>query len=142
MRKKLNPKKYSGEDIMSLKRTFTIHALKFGLLFFIIGIILTILGVLGVFAYESMPDSLKDTIDSIGNWIYWCVLIGPLLLIGGGWYFFDSIRKRKEFKELISATSKAKFIRNQDRIEFLAWKLTPEHQNQYIEKKKEFHIKK
>lgn len=128
---------------MSLKRFFKTHALQLGFIFFILGIILTILGVLGVFVVnDDSSESLKNMMDSIGNWIYWCILVGPLLLIGGGWYFFDNIKNRKEFKEHITNTSKAKFIRNLDRIEFLAWKLTPDHQEQLFEKKKEFHIKK
>ncbi|UCE37861.1 MAG: DUF3198 domain-containing protein [Thermoplasmata archaeon] len=126
---------------MSLRRFFTTYTLQFGFILFILGIILTILGIFGVFYYDQSPDFLKRTLDYIGNWTYWCILVGPILLIAGGWYFFDNINKRKEFKELLETTSKAKFIRNQDRVEFLAWKLTPEHQNQLAEKKRKFHIK-
>jgi aspartokinase-like uncharacterized kinase len=127
---------------MSLKRTISNHALIISLLLFIIGIILTLWGILGVFVYDSLSDSVKDFVDSIGDWIYWCILAGPLILIAGGWYFFDNIKKRKEFKELMETTSKAKFIRNMDRAEFLAWRLTMDHQRQLMDKKKEFHIKK
>jgi uncharacterized membrane protein len=127
---------------MSLKRTITNHALIISLLLFIIGIILTLWGILGVFVYDSLSDSVKDFVDSIGDWIYWCILAGPLILIAGGWYFFDNLKKRKEFKELMETTSKAKFIRNMDRAEFLAWKLTMDHQKQLMDKKKELHIKK
>lgn len=126
---------------MSLKRFFTTYTLQFGFILFILGIILTILGFFGVFYYDNSPDFLKRAIDSVGDWKYWCILIGPVLIIAGGWYFFDNINKRKEFKDLIETTSKAKFIRNLDRVEFLAWKLTPGHQNSLIEKKNEFHIK-
>ncbi len=63
------------------------------------------------------------------------------MLIAGAWYFFDNVKMRREFKELMETTSKAKFIRNLDRVEYLAWKLTPDHQNQLTKKKSEFHIK-
>lgn len=126
---------------MSLKRFLNNYTLQFGLILFIIGIILTIVGILGVFYNQPNINFLKGATDAIGDWIYWCILLGPVLLIAGGWYFFDNINKRKEFKELIDTTSKAKFIRNQDHIEFLAWKLTPKHQSQLTEKKKELHIK-
>jgi hypothetical protein len=138
---------------MSIRRSIATFTLQLGLIIFIIGIILTILGIYGVFIYETPsvdpetgelpPEELDDRImDSIGDWKYWCILIGPVLLIAGGWYFFDNIMKRKEFKELMKTTSKSKFIKNQDQAEYLAWKLTPKHQNQLMEKKKEFHIKK
>jgi hypothetical protein len=121
--------------------------MQFGFLLLILGIILTILGIYGVFIFDENadpppPSSMVNLMDSIGNWIFWCVLVGPVVLIAGGWYFFDNRQKRKEFRELMETTSKAKFIRNLDRAEFLAWKLTLEHQKQLIEKKKELHIKK
>ena len=127
---------------MSVRRFLTNYALQFGLVLFILGIILTILGILGVFYGESDINFLKQATDAVGDWIYWCILIGPVLLIAGGWYFIDNIMKRREFRELMETTSKSKFIKNQDQAEFLAWKLTPKHQNQLMEKKKEFHIKK
>ncbi|UCE74346.1 MAG: DUF3198 domain-containing protein [Methanomassiliicoccales archaeon] len=126
---------------MSIKRFFTTYTLQFGLILFILGIILTILGVFGVFIYDNAPEFLKNVIDSIGDWKYWCILLGPIILIAGAWYFFDNIQKRREFKELIETTSKAKFIRNLDRVEYLAWKLTFEHQRQLMDKKKDFNIK-
>jgi uncharacterized membrane protein len=117
--------------------------MQFGFLLLILGIILTLLGILGVFIInDDSPKYLKDLNDSVGNWIYWCILVGPVVIIAGAWYFFDNRQKRKEFKELMETTSKAKFIRNMDRAEFLAWKLTVDHQKQLIEKKKELHIKK
>lgn len=126
---------------MSIKRFFTTYTLHFGFVLFILGIILTIIGFFGVFYYDQSPDSIREIIDSIGNWKFWCILIGPVLLIAGGWYFFDNIKKRREFHELMETTSKAKFIRNLDRVEYLAWKLTPSHQNQLVQKKDDFHIK-
>ncbi len=126
---------------MSLKRFFTTFALHFGFILFILGIFLTILGFFGVFYYDSDYNVFKGIIDSIGDWKYWTILIGPILLIAGAWYFFDNVKMRREFKELMETTSKAKFIRNLDRVEYLAWKLTPDHQNQLTKKKSEFHIK-
>lgn len=130
---------------MSIKRFLTVYTLQLGLICLVIGIVLTILGAFGVFFHDFLKDqelkSIIDIIDSVGDWIYWCILIGPVLIIAGGWYFFDNISKRREFKELIKTTSKAKIIRNLDRIEFLAWKLTAEHQSQLAKKKRKFNIK-
>lgn len=130
---------------MSIKRFLTVYTLQLGFICLIIGIVLTILGVLGVFFYDLLKDqelnSIVDIVNSVGDWIYWCILIGPVLIIAGGWYFFDNISKRREFKELINTTSKAKFIRNLDRIEFLAWKLTAEHQSKLAKKKRKLNIK-
>ncbi len=50
-------------------------------------------------------------------------------------------RKMKEFRELMTIESKAKFIKNVDRIEELAWKLHPKYERQVIKRKKKFNIK-
>ncbi|MEE9152020.1 MAG: DUF3198 domain-containing protein [Thermoplasmata archaeon] len=126
---------------MNLKRFFTTYTLQFGFLLFILGISLTIFGFFGVFYYDSDYNVFKGIIDSIGDWKYWCILIGPILIISGGWYFYDNISKRREFANLTDTTSKAKFIRNLDRVEFLAWKLAPRYREQLAKKKSEFHIK-
>jgi hypothetical protein len=39
-------------------------------------------------------------------------------------YAGDTIRKYREFDKLIDTDSKAKFVQNQDRIEYLAWLLS------------------
>jgi hypothetical protein len=126
---------------MSIKRFLTVYALYLSLIILLVGIVLTFLGILGIFYFESAPDFLKEIINSLGDWKLWCILLGPVLLIAGGYYFFDNLSKRREFKGLMETTSKQKFIKNLDRVEFLAWKLTPEHQRQLAKKKRKFHIK-
>ncbi len=132
---------------MSLRRSIATFTLQLGLLLLILGVILTVLGIYGVFIYDSKaeeppPETLVNIMNSIGDWKYWCLLMGPIVLIAGGWYFFDNVTKRREFRGLMETTSKSKFIKNQDRVEFLAWKLTYKHQEQLAEKKKELNIKK
>lgn len=124
-----------------MKRFFITYTLHFSLVVLILGIFFTILGIFGVFYSYLAPDFIKDILDVVGDWMFWCVLVGPLMVIIGGLYFGDNIAKRKEFKELIETTSKAKFIRNMDQIEYLAWKLTSKHQSLVMEKKEEFKIK-
>jgi hypothetical protein len=144
-RKRLKYVEYSGADMMSLKRFFSVYTLQLGFIIFILGIGMTLIGILGMFAYdylvESEIDYMVNIIDSVGDWVIWCVLVGPIVLIAGLWYFYDDISKRREFKELMDTTSKAKFIRNLDRVEFLAWKLTPNHQTQLAKKKRKLNIK-
>lgn len=126
---------------MSIKRTIGIYTLYLGFLLLLMGIILTILGILGVFYIENLDGSLNNLMDQIGDYKYWCILIGPVLILAGGWYFYDNLNKRREFAELMETTSKKMFIKNLDRLEFLAWKLTPWHQVELTKKKKKFHVK-
>ena len=126
---------------MSFKRVLTTYTLYFSLVLLILGLILTAFGILGIFYSDYFDGSVKSVIDFIGDWKYWYILIGPVLIIAGGWYFFDNIKKRREFKEFMETTSKKKFLRNMDRVEYLAWKLTPWHQRELSKKKREFKIK-
>jgi hypothetical protein len=108
---------------------------------FLIGIILFIIGITGSVMPDSSPDFLKSVHRDLGGWVYWCALIGILMMVVGGWYMIDNIRKRREFEKLINTDSKVKFVKNQERIEFLAWVLTSDHERRLWEKKKKFGIK-
>lgn len=88
-----------------------------------------------------LPDFLKDVDRWIGNWMIYVAVGGPILLFSGGWYFIDTIRKKREFGRLIDIDSKAKFVRNQDRIELLAWLLGSHYHRQVEAKKLEFNLK-
>ncbi len=111
-------------------------------MFFIAGIVLTVfLADRYAFGLGKAPGILGEIDAHIGDWMVWLIVLGPLLLIIGGYYFVDTIRKRREFARLIATDSKAKFVRNQDRIEFLAWILGRHYYQQSEKKKAEFNLK-
>ena len=110
-------------------------------LLFIFGLFIFIIGIAGIFFKDASPEPLKGIIQDFGGWVYWCALVGFLLVLGAGYYTFDNLKMRHEFKKLLGTDSKAKFVKNQDRLEFLAWTLTSEHEKRLWEKKKEFGIK-
>jgi len=90
---------------------------------------------------ENLPDVLRNINTWIGEWMVWNIVVGPILLFAGGWYFIDTVRKRREFERLIDTDSKAKFVRSQDRIEFLAWILGSSFHKRVETKKVEFNLK-
>lgn len=112
-------------------------------MFFIPGLLLTVFAIDRYLIGPSrLPGFLADIDAKIGLWMVWVAMLGPILLLGGGWYFFDTIRKRREFAKLIDMDSKAKFVRNQDRIERLAWMfLGSEYVKKVQKKKEEFNLK-
>lgn len=116
--------------------------LELSAMIFITGIILTIF-IVDRYAIgtNNLPDLLRNIDLGIGAWMVWLLVIGPILLLGGGWYFIDTIRKRREFERLIDTDSKAKFVRNQDRIEQLAWILGTGYGKRVQTKKVEFGIR-
>ncbi|HEV8595181.1 MAG TPA: DUF3198 domain-containing protein [Thermoplasmata archaeon] len=112
--------------------------LELSAMFFFPGIILTIFAVNHYLVGAArLPDFLRDIDTKIGLWHVWVAFLGPLLLLGGGWYFFDTIRKRREFARLMDIDSKAKFVRNQDRLERLAWMYLGSEYTKRVQKKKD-----
>jgi H+/Cl- antiporter ClcA len=102
---------------------------------------LTLVSVVGVFFTDKLPtwlSFLQDLSDPFGNWSYWIVVIGPLGLVVCIWWLYDYVKKTKELAKLIDTPSRAKFVRNIDDIEFLAWSLPQRFEDRVLAKKKEF----
>jgi Protein of unknown function (DUF3198) len=107
------------------------------------------LGILGMFFVitgwvlpTQSPDWLKAINASIGYWMIWVAFLGSLALLGGGYYFIDTMRKEREFHRLLSTQSKETFVKNQKRIEELAYYHLPSaYEKRYLEKRREFRIK-
>jgi len=88
------------------------------------------------------PQWLLNIDDAVGNWMIWVAFLGFLALLGGGYYFIDTIRKEREFDRLVTTTSKEIFVKNQKRIEELAYYHLPaSYEKRYQQKRKEFRIK-
>ncbi len=111
-------------------------------LLFGLGILSMVLAVTYYLFPSQTPDWLMSVNRAIGNWMIWVAFLGFLALVGGGYYFIDTIRKEREFDRLVSTTSKEVFVKNQGRIEELAYYHLPSaYQKRYDAKKREFRIK-
>ena len=108
---------------------------------------LTIIGILGT--YLNMDENnrlpsyisfLQDLSDPFGRWISWIVVAAPIGLIVCAWWYYDYVKKIRELAELIDTPSKAKFVRNLDEIEYLAWSLPQRYEDKVLTKKKDFKI--
>lgn len=107
----------------------------------------TLIGVVGVYLDmgedNHLPSGLsflEDLANPFGNWVAWLVVIGPIAFTVCIWWFYDYIRKTRELAELIDTPSKAKFVRNMDEIEFLAWSLPQRFEDKVLAKKKGFKL--
>jgi hypothetical protein len=107
----------------------------------VLGIVPTVLVILNALPRESLPSTVVDLLDAIGNWFVWLLVVGPLLMVIGGYYFIDTFRKQREFERLIEVPSKAHFVRNRERLETLSWYLPSEYRQRYREQKKRWKIK-
>lgn len=109
-----------------------------------LSVFLTIVGIVGVFYPDGLPGYLavlEELSAPFGEWAYWLLLIGPLVLIGAVWWLYDYIKKSRTLERLMATPSKAKFVKNLDEIEYLAWSLPRRFETRVIEKKRKLNIK-
>jgi len=123
------------------KSLLTEYRIELGSLLVLVFTLLTIVGVVGVFYDEDVPSylaPLKDLTEPFGDWVYWLVVAGPLGLVVGIWWIYDFLKKTRKLASLLKTPSKAKFVRNLDDIEYLAWSLPQRFEDQVLKKKKDF----
>ncbi len=122
-------------------REFILHI---SLFLFALGVYWTITGgywVLHTTGFLEKNINLDNLTAWAGAWNYWFLGLGLILLGVGGWYAFDTIRKRREFEEYMASDSKREFVSNLREIEEIAYKLGEKYQNRLEEKKRKWRIK-
>lgn len=111
-------------------------------LIFGLGILSMVLAITYWLIPSYTPQWLMNIDTSIGNWMIWVAFLGFLALLAGGYYFIDTIRKEREFDRLVNTTSKEIFVKNQKRIEELAYYHLPSaYEKRYQQKRRDFRIK-
>ncbi len=116
-----------------MSKPFTVqHTATISLAVLLAGVVMVLVGLFDLIGY-----GFKEA----GNWGYWILGLGALLLlIGGIWFALYRINVRK-FNKLIVEKSKAMFVKKQDDVEYLAWRLPTKYENKLALKKKEFGLR-
>lgn len=126
------------------KSLLTEYRLELSALLSLFFAVLMAIGIIGVYLdlddSNHLPSLLEDLAAPFGNWVAWLAVIGPIAFIVCTWWLYDYVKKTRELARLIDTPSKAKFVRNLDEIEFLAWNLPQRFENKVLEKKREFKL--
>ena len=125
--------------------TLTEYRLELGVFLLIVSAFAAFLGILGVFMGSTLTGFwaiFQDLIAPLGNWVYWLVMLGSLGIIVALWWDLDYFFKVRKLMALSDTSSKAKFIKNLDEIEYLAWRLPKRFRIMVAEKKIELKITK
>lgn len=128
---------------MKLSAFYREWAMELGFLVMVIGIMFLFFTSLSLFFLSQTPQLLLDVVRPLHEtyWDMWLFFIGIMMLIIGVLMFFDKVLKLLEFKQLLHSDSRATFLKNRDRIEYLAWKLTKRQEDEYEEKLDSWRIK-
>ena len=120
------------------------YILYMSLVLFALGVYLTITGgywVLHDTGFIGKEVNLENLTKWAGAWNYWFLGLGVILIIVGGWYTFDTLRKRRKFEEYINSESKREFVNNLRELEEITYKLGEKYEKILDEKKKKWKVK-
>jgi len=77
---------------------------------FAVGVVLMFVMVIAyvssVRAWAETVPILQNLLVGIGPWIFWEAIVAVFVLLFGGFYFVDTLRKGREFERLIRTNSK------------------------------------
>jgi hypothetical protein len=120
------------------------------LLSFVFGL-LSVIGLVGAryvnidgkivtFKLPSGLSFLIDLIQPFGTWVTWIAVIAPIGFVVAIWWLYDYVQKVRKLGRLMDTSSRAKFVRNMDDIEYLAWVLPRRFEKHVLDKKREFKL--
>ena len=105
------------------------------------GLVFLILGVLSFFYPSALPEDWKASLNTGGRYDICAGALGLILVIFAGYYFVDTVYKRRKFKRLFETVSREKFVHNRDKIEELAFELSTKHERMVQKKIREMKIR-
>src|SRR5437867_5677583 len=85
-------------------------------LFFALGVLGVVLSFTQYLIPTQSPPWLQSIHQAVGQYVVWEALLGLLTVLGGGFYFVDTIRKEREFDRLVSTTSTEVFVKRMRRL--------------------------
>ncbi len=123
--------------------TMTEYRVEFGVSLLLIFGVASFIGILGALTGNHPTgfwSAFQDLVSPFGNWVSWLAVIGPLGFLLSLWWSLDYVFKVRKLKRLIDTESKAKFIKNQDDIDYIAWRLPKKYKVMVARKKSELKI--
>lgn len=78
---------------------------------------------------------------SLGNWNYYVLVAGIILLLAGAWYLYDFFKKRKTLLEKIKTDRRSELVKRRAELERIAKSLPRKYEKMLMEKMKELKIK-
>lgn len=107
------------------------HALEIAAGVTIVGAVLTVLSLVQL--------TVEDI--GLGDWAYWLVVIGLISFLVGIYLLSGFLSKKTQFERYLKTESRAEFKKNQDEVEYLAWRLPSRFNERLIKKKEELGVK-
>ncbi|MBS3782289.1 MAG: DUF3198 domain-containing protein [Candidatus Thermoplasmatota archaeon] len=127
---------------MSWKDSFRKNEFLISIIAIVVGVFLLLVGLFGTFLSDHSLGIFTSINDLIGDWTWWFLVLGILLIFIFTIMIIIRIKRLREFDELYETESKSKFRKNIVRVEELAIKLGPEYEEKVIEKEEDLNLKR
>jgi hypothetical protein len=82
-----------------------------------------------------------EDLFGLEGWWYYIIVVGLIMAVAGFFYLYSYMKRVSKFKKLIAEKSKKEFVINLDELEYTAWRLPKQFEDQVRDKKKEFGVK-
>lgn len=106
----------------------------------LIGAVVFIFGVLGIWIPDFLEDLFKFPRDSVA-WSPYIFLIGVIVLLTGTWYLYDYLRNKRFVLEELKTNKRSEFIKKRSEIHEAVRLLPSKYKQLLKEKEKELKIK-
>jgi len=107
------------------------HALEIAVLVTGVGVILSVLSLFDLTDYDI----------GLGDWAYWTIVIGLIVFIIGIYLLASYLKLTSQFDHYMKIVSRAEFKKEQDEVEYLAWRLPSRFDAKLTKKKEELGVK-
>ena len=107
----------------------------------VIALLLGIVVIMFPIIHYALTDMQPDLIRSVGEWNFYLVIIGFILLAAGLWYLFVYLKNRKFIIEEIDTNRRSEFMKRHGELINVVRKMPLKFQEMVEEKERELKIK-
>ena len=116
------------------------HVLIFSIILTVIGIILSFIGIAGMW-FQDFPKNILNFSDDILNWSLYILIIGFVVLIVGVYYLYSFLKNRRFLLKEIKTNKRSELIKKRVELKTTVRHLPTKYQKILDEKETEFNIK-
>ncbi|HUL38918.1 MAG TPA: hypothetical protein VLU38_01380 [Methanomassiliicoccales archaeon] len=107
------------------------HALEIAITVTLVGALLSVVSIV----------DLTVVSLGLGDWAYWTIVIGLIVFIAGIFLLAGYLKLSSQFDRYMKTASRAEFKKDQDEVEYLAWRLPSRFGKRLADKKEELGLK-
>lgn len=111
------------------------------LLLLILGLVFFLSSVTWLFFRESDMGIIKNLSNLFGQWNYYLIVAGIILISVGGWYSYDYMKKKKFLLDEIKTDRKSELVKKKTELEYIVKRLPKKYEKMLRDKEEKLGIR-